>query len=216
MACGDLSLTGAGRITSCLKNHGFRSSFEASAGLGKHTSASRALGAPERIELSAEASHPAEIARLGAHTRGGYCHGNSATNGGIGLALTRPSATEALVRCRHKVSFDIFCERSKVTDVLAAILTVAVLLLLFGGIYMGLGNLQTAVAALATAQGQVIADVQKLLANQSAGPQPGQVIVNQSDIDALTTSVQSLTAADVAADATVNPPAPTSNAAKTA
>ena len=51
-----------------------------------------------------------------------------------------------------------------------------------------------------------ITDVQKLLANQSAGPGPGQVVVQQSDIDALTTSIQSLTAADVAADATVNPP----------
>lgn len=74
---------------------------------------------------------------------------------------------------------------------------------------MGLTGLQSAVAALATAQGQVIADVQKLLAGQSAGPGPGQVIVNQADVDALTTSIQSLTAADVAADATVNPPAPT-------
>jgi len=76
-----------------------------------------------------------------------------------------------------------------------------------GKVIMGLGNLQAAVAALATAQNQVIADVQKLLANQSTGPQPGQVVVSQADIDALTTSVQGLTAADVAADATVNPPA---------
>jgi hypothetical protein len=72
---------------------------------------------------------------------------------------------------------------------------------------MGLAPLQAALTALATAQGQVIADVQKLLANQSSGPQPGQVVVQQADIDALTTSVQGLTAADVAADATVNPPA---------
>lgn len=72
----------------------------------------------------------------------------------------------------------------------------------------GLTALQQAVAALTTAQGQVIADVTKLLAGQSTGPGPGQVIVNQADIDALTTSVASLTAADVAADATVNPPPP--------
>lgn len=70
----------------------------------------------------------------------------------------------------------------------------------------GLAALQAAVAALSTAQGQVIADVQKLLAGQTGGPQPGQVIVNQSDIDALTSSIQALTAADVAADVTVNPP----------
>lgn len=73
----------------------------------------------------------------------------------------------------------------------------------------GLANLQAAIAALSTAQQQVIADVQKLLAGASTGPGPGQVIVNQSDIDALTTSVQSLTAADVAADQSVNPPPPT-------
>jgi hypothetical protein len=77
---------------------------------------------------------------------------------------------------------------------------------------MGLAPLQAAVAALATAQAQVIADVTKLLANQSAGPGPGQVIVNQADVDALTTSVQGLTAADVAADATVNPPPAASSA----
>lgn len=71
----------------------------------------------------------------------------------------------------------------------------------------GLAGLQAAVAALSTAQGQVIADVQKLLAGQSAGPQAGQVVVSQADIDALTTSVQALTAADVAADASINPPA---------
>ena len=73
---------------------------------------------------------------------------------------------------------------------------------------MGLAGLQSAVAALTTATNQVIADVQKLLANQTGGLQPGQVIVQQADIDALTASVSALTTSEQAADATVNPPAP--------
>lgn len=72
---------------------------------------------------------------------------------------------------------------------------------------MGLAGLQSAVAALTTANNQIVADIQKLLAGASQGPQPGQVIVNQSDIDALTASVTALTSADTAADQTVNPPA---------
>ena len=39
-----------------------------------------------------------------------------------------------------------------------------------------------------TANGQIHADVQKLLAGASAGPGPGQVIVNESDLDALTST----------------------------
>ena len=72
----------------------------------------------------------------------------------------------------------------------------------------GLAALQAAVTALTTATNQLIADVQKLLAGQSSGPGAGQVIVNQSDIDALTSSVTALTGAEQAADATVNPPTP--------
>jgi len=72
----------------------------------------------------------------------------------------------------------------------------------------GLSALQAAVAAATAATNQLIADVQKLLAGQSSGPGPGQVIVNQSDIDALTSTVTNLTASEQAADATVNPPAP--------
>lgn len=70
----------------------------------------------------------------------------------------------------------------------------------------GLVNLVPAVQALVTANQQILADVTKLLANQQPGLQPGQVIVNQADIDALTATVQQTTASDVAADATVNPP----------
>ena len=71
----------------------------------------------------------------------------------------------------------------------------------------GLTALTAAVASLTTATNQLIADVQKLLAGQSSGPAPGQVIVNQADIDALTASVTQITASETAADATVNPPA---------
>lgn len=73
---------------------------------------------------------------------------------------------------------------------------------------MGLTNLSVGVTALVAANQQLIADAQKLLAGQSAGPGPGQVIVNQADIDALTATVSAQTAADVAADQQVNPPAP--------
>jgi hypothetical protein len=74
----------------------------------------------------------------------------------------------------------------------------------------GLAALQAAVTALTTATNKLIADVQKLLAGQQTGPGAGQVIVNQSDIDALTSSVTALTGAEQAADATVNPPTPPS------
>lgn len=74
---------------------------------------------------------------------------------------------------------------------------------------MGLSNLSAGVNALIAANNQLIADAQKLLANQSAGPGPGQVIVNQADIDALTSTVNAQTAADVAEDQAINPPATT-------
>jgi X-X-X-Leu-X-X-Gly heptad repeat protein len=89
-------------------------------------------------------------------------------------------------------------------------ISIVVALLFLGGIAImatGLSALQAAVAALTTGTNQLIADVQKLLANQSPGLQPGQVIVNQADIDALTTSVTALTASEVAEDAAVNPSA---------
>ena len=76
-----------------------------------------------------------------------------------------------------------------------------------------IAQLQADVAAEHTANGQILADVQKLLAGASAGPGPGQVVVNESDLDALTQSASDIdasvvadTAADTAADATVNPP----------
>lgn len=72
----------------------------------------------------------------------------------------------------------------------------------------GLAKLQASVAALATENQQILADVTKLLAGQAPGLQPGQVIVNQADIDALQTTVDGMTAAETAADQTVNPPAP--------
>ena len=80
----------------------------------------------------------------------------------------------------------------------------------------GLAKLQADIAALQAANTQILADVTKLLANQSPGLQPGQVIVNQADIDALDATVQGITGADTAADATVNPPAPPASPAPTA
>lgn len=78
-----------------------------------------------------------------------------------------------------------------------------------------MAQLQTDTAAEHTVDLQILADVQKLLAGASAGPGIGQVVVNESDLDALTqtasdidTQVVADTAAATAADATVNPPAP--------
>lgn len=72
----------------------------------------------------------------------------------------------------------------------------------------GLTALQTAMAALVSENAQIVADVQKLLAGAAPGLKPGQVIVNQADIDALTSTVSGLTAADTAEDLLVNPPPP--------
>jgi hypothetical protein len=72
----------------------------------------------------------------------------------------------------------------------------------------GLAALQSDMAKLQAANQQILADVTKLLANQQPGLQPGQVIVNQADIDALDATVQSVTGADTSADATVNPKPP--------
>jgi len=74
---------------------------------------------------------------------------------------------------------------------------------------MGLGALQAAVTALAAKVAAVDADVKKLLANASTGPGPGQVIVNQADIDALTASVGAATGVLAADDAAANPTSPT-------
>jgi hypothetical protein len=71
----------------------------------------------------------------------------------------------------------------------------------------GLTALQADMAKLQAANTQILADVTKLLANQQPGLQPGQVIVNQADIDALDATVQGITSGDTTADATVNPPA---------
>lgn len=71
----------------------------------------------------------------------------------------------------------------------------------------GLAGITADIAALKAANTQIIADVQKLLANQQPGLQPGQVIVNQADIDALDATVQGIASADTAADQQVNPPA---------
>jgi hypothetical protein len=71
----------------------------------------------------------------------------------------------------------------------------------------GLTALQADMAKLQAANTQILADVTKLLANQQPGLQPGQVIVNQADIDALDATVQGITSGDTAADQTVNPPA---------
>lgn len=71
----------------------------------------------------------------------------------------------------------------------------------------GLTGLQAAVAKLQTDQAKLIADVQRLLANQTPGLQPGQVVVNQADIDALTATIGTLDTAATTEDAAI-PPAP--------
>lgn len=72
----------------------------------------------------------------------------------------------------------------------------------------GLTGLQAAVSDLAAKVAAVDADVKKLLAGASAGPGPGQVIVNQADIDALTASVGAASGVLVADDAAANAPTP--------
>ena len=84
-----------------------------------------------------------------------------------------------------------------------------VLILILGGIiYMatGLTALQTAVANLQANVASVDADVKKLIANSQPGLQPGQVIVNQADIDALTTSIGTASGTLAADDTAVNAP----------
>jgi hypothetical protein len=73
---------------------------------------------------------------------------------------------------------------------------------------MGLVGLTGAIAILSGKVSAVDADVKKLVANATPGPGPGQVIVNQSDIDALTNTVSGLTGTLAADDALVNPPTP--------
>ena len=67
---------------------------------------------------------------------------------------------------------------------------------------------------------QILADIAKLVAGGTVLPS-GQVAVNISDLQALTASAQAVdtalvsdTAAETAADATVNPPAPSANVKK--
>ena len=72
----------------------------------------------------------------------------------------------------------------------------------------GLSGLQAAVAGLTAKVTAVDADVKKLLANSTPGPGPGQVIVNQADIDSLTASVGAATGVLAADDTAANPPAP--------
>jgi hypothetical protein len=72
----------------------------------------------------------------------------------------------------------------------------------------GLTALQAAIGELNTKVVAIDADVKKLLANATSGPGPGQVIVNQADIDALTASVAAATTTLTADDTAVNPPPP--------
>lgn len=74
-------------------------------------------------------------------------------------------------------------------------------------------DLTSKVGALATAVSAVDADVKKLLANSTAGPGPGQVIVNQTDLDAVSASLNAValsvsasTGTLAADDTSVNPP----------
>ena len=72
----------------------------------------------------------------------------------------------------------------------------------------GLTALQAAIASLTTIVTQVDADVKKLIANSGGTVlQPGQVIVNQSDIDTLTASTSAAVGVLTADDASANPPA---------
>lgn len=73
----------------------------------------------------------------------------------------------------------------------------------------GLTGLQAAIATLTGKVSAVDADFKKLLANAGTGPAPGQVIVNQADIDALTASVSAATGVLATDDSEANPPAPT-------
>lgn len=70
----------------------------------------------------------------------------------------------------------------------------------------GLAGAQASLGKLETSNAKLVQDVATLLANQQPGLQPGQVIVNQSDIDAVQARIDALTTADTAADSTVNPP----------
>lgn len=70
----------------------------------------------------------------------------------------------------------------------------------------GLANLQASVAKLSTDNAALVALFQQLLSNQQPGLQPGQVIVNQSDIDAIQKVTDAADTADVSASASA--PAP--------
>jgi outer membrane murein-binding lipoprotein Lpp len=70
----------------------------------------------------------------------------------------------------------------------------------------GLTALQAAVSDLAAKVAAVDADVKKLVANSQPGLQPGQVIVNQADIDALTSSVGAASGVLAADDTAANAP----------
>jgi hypothetical protein len=72
----------------------------------------------------------------------------------------------------------------------------------------GLAGAQASLSKLETSNAKLVQDVATLLANQQAGPQPGQVVVQQADIDAVQARIDALTSADTTADGTVNPAPP--------
>jgi hypothetical protein len=100
-------------------------------------------------------------------------------------------------------------------DTLHIIWTLLLVAILGGIIFMatGLTALQAAVTDLQSKVAAVDADVKRLIANATGGPQPGQVIVNQADIDALTASIGAATGTLAADDTAANPPPPAPAAA---
>ena len=67
----------------------------------------------------------------------------------------------------------------------------------------GLAALNTDLAQLKTDNATLLAGLKALLANQQPGLQPGQVIVNQADIDAADAIVKGIDSDTTAADATL-------------
>lgn len=79
----------------------------------------------------------------------------------------------------------------------------------------GLTNLQNSVTRLEGDQVALLSLFKQLLANQQPGPTAGQVILNQSDIDAIQARVDALSIADETAEPASSAPPATPAAAKT-
>jgi hypothetical protein len=89
------------------------------------------------------------------------------------------------------------------------ILTIGLVIYFMSTTGSGLSALQAEMTQLQTDVGKLIGDIKTLIANQQPGLQPGQVIVNQSDIDALTATASSIDSSVTAEDQSVAPPTTT-------